>query len=127
MKQRWYIVIIIILTCLFMASRWQLLRVSNEIERSYVMEVTLQTVDAKSNQSLPMALVTPAMEMGQRWPRGMTMTFISSDDPHSKVRLRWIGIDPINVVVGSTGYKGEIVTLDKQSQSEMVVSLSRGQ
>ena len=121
MNQRAYKIIIITLTCVCVMTIWKHLRLLREIRQSYTKDVTLQGVDAKTKQPLPISLEMPAVSQDQLWPRDMSVTAV---DP-SKLLFRWIGVDPVQIRIQSDGYQPQVLTLDNQSQPQIVVELKR--
>jgi hypothetical protein len=94
---------------------------SFELDNVYANQVAFQAIDADTKTPVPVALQLPAKFGHQRWPR---YKIIATSDT-SEMQLRWLDIGPVRATVSSTGYADQVVTLDKDSESRIVVPLRK--
>lgn len=85
------------------------------------VSITLQAIDAQTKESLRVSVQAPAT--GERWPKAFSTEPLDGQ----AVRLSWVGIDPVAVGVSAEGYPQQVITLDEDSPSSVVVTLTKPQ
>jgi hypothetical protein len=121
-KRHWLIIAAVVLALLWLqaeADRWRLRR---EINRVYLGDVTIQTIDADTKAPITITFHGPPSTMDQRWPKAFT---ISTTGDLSKMWIRWIDVGDVNVGVSAEGYEGVPVTVNAATSRELVIPLRR--
>jgi len=84
-------------------------------------EVTIQALDADSNNPIPTGIKDSKSCSGQYFPADLTQTSI----PPSATHLEWIAPKPVNFTITSSGYSEETLKIDDSTPDHLSVKLKK--
>jgi hypothetical protein len=112
----------VVLALLWLEAQADRRQLRGEIQRVYLGDVTVQTIDAETKDPLTITFHGPTMTIAQRWPKGFS-TLATGDI--SEINVRWVDVGDMDVAVSSGGYEPVPLKLNAATARELVIPLRR--